>query len=123
MKNIIFLFIVVFSITAYSQTGTALSFESKVGNYGEIKQGTPAELKFVFKNTSQQVIEIKDVKSNTRAISFKIEDRQIEPGQTSFISVIHNSKEVGTIRNTITVLTSEESAIYTLAVRGSVVKP
>jgi len=62
MKNVFFVVLVILSLTTYSQTLGGLSFESKVGNYGEIKLGAPAEIEFVFKNTSEKTIEIKDIK-------------------------------------------------------------
>ncbi len=123
MKKIIFIVILAISATSYSQTVGGLSFESKVGNFGEIKQGTSAEIEFVIKNSAQQTIEIKDVKSNTRAISFRIKDKQLRPGQSSSITIVYNAKELGPIRNTITIHASGDPSIYTLAVRGSVVKP
>jgi len=123
MKKIFLVIITAVSLTAYSQSSGALSFESKVGNYGEIKTGSPAEIDFVFKNTSQATVEIKDVKSNTRAITYKIKDKLVKPGQASLITVIYNTKEVGPVRNTISVITSGEPSIYTLAVRGNVVNP
>lgn len=123
MKFIAFIVTVLFTVTTYSQTAGGLSFESKVGNFGEIKQNTPAEIEFVFKNTAQETIEIKNVKSNTRAISFKIKDKQVEPGQTSSLTIIHNAKDLGPVRNTISIHVSGQPSIYTLAVRGNVVKP
>ena len=122
MKKVILLLSVVFTMTAHSQAISALKFESKVGNYGELKVGESATIEFVFTNVSDKPITIKNVKSNTSDINFKIKDKVVEPGQKSSIQVIYSTDEEGPIRKTISVYCSGEPSIYTLAIRGRVIK-
>jgi hypothetical protein len=118
----IFLFLLMFAGTvAYSQS-EGLQFESKMGDYGVVKFGTSAEYEFKFVNQSSEDITIKNIKSNKRSISYVVKDSIVKAGQKSSIKVIYKTDEVGPIRRTITVFTTGTPSVYTLSLRGRIVK-
>lgn len=120
MKNIYFILVVLISVVSFAQQSSGIEFETKIGDYGDLKFGAPAECEFFFKNTSGKNVEIKSVKSNTRALSFIVRDSIIKPGQRSSIVIIYNTDEVGPIRKTITVFNTGSPNVHTLSIRGRV---
>ncbi len=120
MKHLVVLFLLISSL-AFSQS-KGIQFDSKIGDYGTLKYGEPAELQFGFVNKSNEDVTIRKVKSNSRSITFKIKDSIVKPGQRSWIKVFYKTEEEGLIRRKVTVFTTGNTPIHTLSLRGRVLK-
>jgi len=113
-------FFLMLFITIYAQDEGKLVFDENAKDYGTLKYGEHAQCDFEITNTGKTDVTIKDVKSNSRNLEFKIEDSIVKPGQKIKLSVIYNTENEGPIRKTITVFTNAKPAVYTLNVRGRV---
>lgn len=103
-----------------AQNSNPLIFEEDTCDYGTLKVGDKAECVFNFTNLGENDVKIKDVKSNSRKIDFKLPDATISPSEQAHLIVKYDCKVEGPIRKTITIFTDAKPSVYTLLVKGRV---
>lgn len=125
MKKLLRLFIFLFGFFAFSQEGAQIEFEVETINYGEVKRSTDNGVReFVFKNTGDAPLIIKEVKSSCGCTVPEWPKTPIEPGKTEKIVVKYNMNP-GPISKTITVVSNAKNkpnGIIPLRIKGSVLR-
>ncbi len=103
-----------------AQNSNTLKFDSNIKDYGTLNYGEHAQCNFELTNIGKEDIQIKNVKSNSRSLEFKLSDSLLKPGETTKLSVIYDTEKEGPIRKTITVFSDAKPSVYTLTVKGRV---
>ena len=122
MRNLLFLFIAISSGFVFSQeVGPKIEFESLEINYGEISKGDNGIRIFKFTNIGSKPLIINKVYSSCGCTIPKKPSSPIGPGQSDEIQVKYDTKRVGPIRKTITVLSNAiNSPTMSLKITGNV---
>ena len=122
MKTLHCLTLLVFfvCISLYAQEkGPKISFETSLIDYGTIENGSEGKRSFSFKNTGDQELIIKNVRSSCGCTIPKKPDAPIIPGEKSEIIVKYDTNRQGPFRKTITVSTNvEDMPIIALKIKG-----
>ena len=125
MKNILALFIALFSLTlVHSQEKKPeISFEKTVIDYGTVNKGDNGVRDFVFRNSGNAPLIISSVKSTCGCTIPKKPEKPILPGESEKIQVKYDTKRVGFIRKSITVTSNAAASPTTiLKIKGQVVE-
>ena len=125
MKNILALFIALFSLTlVHSQEKKPeISFEKTVIDYGTVNKGDNGVREFIFRNSGNAPLIISNVKSTCGCTIPKKPEKPILPGESEKIQVKYDTKRVGFIRKSITVTSNAASSPTTiLKIKGQVVE-
>lgn len=121
-------FLLLFAATGMAQKGPKIEFEAKDNtiDYGEVSKETDNGLRtFVFTNTGDEPLIIKNVKSTCGCTVPTKPTDPILPGKSDKIQVKYNMNP-GPIRKTITVETNAvnyEEGIIALKIKGEVIPP
>lgn len=108
-------------VTEVKEAGDALKFENLVHNFGTVPEGPAASYDFVFKNTTNEKIQLESVRASCGCTTPFWSKEAIEPGATSKITVSYNTKgRPGTIYKTITVKSTAGQKVLTI--KGNVEK-
>jgi hypothetical protein len=75
-----------------SSQSAALTFEEKVHNFGDIKEGEKVEYSFKFTNTGSSPLLIEDAISSCGCTVPEWPKEPIKPGQTGYMKVIFDSR-------------------------------
>lgn len=70
---------------------SALSFETETHDFGRVQSGEKLAYSFVFKNTGNGPILIKNAEADCGCITARFTQNQIKPGETGTIEVIFDS--------------------------------
>ncbi|MEL6670924.1 MAG: DUF1573 domain-containing protein [Bacteroidota bacterium] len=89
-------------------------------NFGEIPQGVPAKIKFVFTNDGDQALKISRVKASCGCTATDYSKEAVAPGEQGYVMAEYNAYGVGVFHKTITVYTNEENAVKILRIKGEV---
>ncbi len=108
------------SSDAIAPTVSCLSWEKTTIDVGIIKQNNPAEVSFLFKNTSDQPVVITDVKTSCGCTAANHSQEPVKPGESSKITVTYNAKSMGAFHKSITVKTSADTNPIVLTLSGEV---
>lgn len=100
-------------------------FESKVFNFGDIKQGEKASYQFKFKNEGKKDLIIRKTKSSCGCTIVNNSKEVIKPGESSSFDVTFNSSGKSNRQNkTISIITNDpENSQISLRVTGNIVVP
>ena len=100
-----------------------LVFKKLSHDFGEIEKGAPVTVNFEFTNTSNEVIEIKDVKPSCGCTSATPDKTSYNPGETGRIPVTFNPERFqNSFLKKVTVKTSDtEVPVTDLSIRGIIV--
>ncbi|MEZ4854604.1 DUF1573 domain-containing protein [Flavobacterium sp.] len=124
MKKILNIVLVLFGCTVFAQAGASIAFEAETINYGEVVKGVDSGVReFVFTNTGDAPLVIKDVKSSCGCTVPEWPKTPIAPGKSDKIVVKYNMNP-GAISKTITVETNavnKPNGIVPLRIKGNVV--
>ena len=119
-KYILFIFLSVF--LSHGQENSKLEFDSKVVDFGELKEGSKAKKSISFKNVGNKPVEIRKVTSTGH---IKVENNPegiINQNSSSKIVLSYNTKKVGPIRRTLTVYSDAVNPIVSIKIKGIVKK-
>lgn len=83
--------------------GPIIQFEKEVHDFGNIKQGDPAEYEFVFKNIGDEPLVITNARSSCGCTVPHWTNEPVPPNGRGVIKVKYDSQRVGPINKTITV--------------------
>ncbi|MBM6498616.1 MAG: DUF1573 domain-containing protein [Flavobacterium sp.] len=129
MKKYLLLVLVIFSSAVFAQSGAKIEFKDKDNtiDYGTVNKEDDNGLRaFVFTNTGDAPLIIKDAKSTCGCTVPSFPKEPIAPGQSGKIEVKYNMN-TGPIRKTITIETNAinyDEGRVALKIKGEViVKP
>lgn len=121
MKKLLISAIFVFvGFTLQAQDTAKMEFESEVIEYGKIEKGSDGIRTFVFTNTGNIPLVIKDVSSSCGCTVPSKPEAPVQPGETGEIKVKYDTNIVGPIRKTITVYSNADIPAKSLKIKGEV---
>jgi len=125
-----FLFCLFFIVTitiAKAQTttkdttrGPEIYFKNMVYDYGTIKKGADGNCEFTFTNTGTDTLELHKVKSSCGCTIPSWSDEPVPPGGKGVIKVKYDTKKVGNIYKTISVMSDAKTNPVILTITGTV---
>ena len=125
MKKLLSVLIFLVSFFAFAQEGPKIEFKTETINYGEVVKGVDDGVReFIFTNTGDAPLLIKDVKSSCGCTVPEWPKTAIEPGKSDKIVVKYNMNP-GPISKTITVetnATNKPNGVIPLRIKGTVIK-
>lgn len=118
---LIFVFSFVSTQAQQTQTGSEITFEKLVHNYGEIIQSGNGEYSFVFKNTGNEPLILSNVRSSCGCTVPEWPRNPIMPGQSSNIKVIYDTNIIGPINRQVTIMSNATNSPTVLRISGNVI--
>ena len=126
MIRFIFVFLLSFSITAFSQLmGPKVSVQQVEYNFGNITQGDIVSHTFIITNNGGDLLKITDVKASCGCTAANPTKRELKPGESSNLEVTFNSKgRKGPQTKTVNVTTNDpEKKAVTLTIKCNIIVP
>ena len=96
-------------------------FEQETINYGQIAKSSNGERVFVFTNTGDKPLIIKNIKSSCGCTIPKKPKEPIMPGKKGEIKVSYDTKRVGGFYKSITIFSNAKNARKIIKIKGNVV--
>ncbi|MDO5608912.1 MAG: DUF1573 domain-containing protein [Capnocytophaga sp.] len=122
-KFFTFLFVAAFSAMTYAQDAADIKFVTEEIDYGTVKEGADGKRVFEFTNTGKAPLVITNVSSSCGCTVPSWTKEPVAPGAKGKIEVVYDTKRVGPIRKTITVLSNaKDNGQKTLRIKGTVEK-
>ena|SRR6218665_1844539 len=127
MKKFILIAVVLVNATVFAQKGPKIEFKDKDNtiDYGKVSKEDDTGLRtFVFTNTGDQPLVVKEAKSTCGCTVPTFSKEPIAPGKTGSIDVKYNMN-LGPIRKTITVETNAvnvEEGRVAIKIKGEVIE-
>lgn len=100
----------------------ALSFESETIDFGEAKEGDKVDVRFNFKNVSDKVITITNIRTSCGCTAPKLDKKQFAPGETdTIVATFNTTGRTDRQTSTVTVETDDpDKPRYMLRLSGIV---
>lgn len=112
-----------FGLQAQTPGEHSISFEKNTHEFGELKQGVPAEFAFKFTNTTEAPIKLTNVKASCGCTTPTWPRTEIAAGAVGEIVVRYNAKAVGPFNKSIRVNYEGRVDPVTLFIKGKVKAP
>ncbi len=135
MKSFLILFssVLIFSLTGCSQSGTKeektesdkvseITFTETEHDYGTIEYNGNGEYEFVFENTGDSPLVLKNVKTSCGCTASEWSKEPINEGDTGKIKVSYRTTIPGSFSKSITVFSNASNPMVTLRIKGNVEK-
>ena len=117
--NLLFLFVIAQAIS--QEIGPQINFKTMTIDYGTIENNSNGERIFIFSNTGNAPLIIKNVQSSCGCTVPKKPKGPIAPGESSEIIVRYDTNRQGPFRKTITITTNvNDNPILALKIKGIV---
>ncbi len=133
MKNLLFSFVLLmftaFTVNAQNSETPAqadpnapeISFEKTVHDYGTIFQASDGACEFKFTNTGKEPLILSKPQSSCGCTIPTWPQEPILPGKSDVIKVTYNTRSIGPINKTVTILSNAKTSRVVLQIKGSVV--
>jgi len=133
MKNFLFSFVLVmfavFSSNAQNAVAQAstnpnapeITFEKTVHDYGTIYQASDGTSEFKFTNTGKEPLILSKPQSSCGCTVPTWPQEPILPGKSDVIKVTYNTRSIGPINKTVTILSNAKTPRVVLSIKGAVV--
>lgn len=109
------------AVTNAVSSGPRISFAEPNFNFGKVDAGMAVKHDFIFTNTGDQLLTIKDVHPSCGCTTAGSYDKEVAPGQVGKISIQFNSSGYsGTVSKTITVTCNDPRTTLYLRLDGAV---
>ena len=110
---------------ATNAVGPKIKFANSIYDFGKVKSGEPVKYTYVFTNTGDELLEIKNVQPQCGCTAANDWTRKVEPGQTGTISIQFNSANYnGNVLKNVTVTCNDRTQPNTvLQLKGTLWKP
>ena len=102
--------------------GPEIYFKNIVHDYGIIKKGDDGNCEFTFTNTGNDTLELHKVKSSCGCTIPSWSDEPVPPGGSGIIKVVYDTKKVGAIYKTISVMSDAKTNPVILTITGTVIE-
>lgn len=124
MRKILLLLMVFIGFVMNAQEKKpVIEFKEEVIDYGTIKKGDNGLRVFEFTNTGDAPLIITDAYSSCNCTIPSVpKNTPIAPGESGKIEVLYDTKILGTIRKTITIITNASENPIALRIKGKVVE-
>ena len=103
--------------------GQEIWFEEYLHDYGVIEKNGDGTWAFVFKNVGEKPFVINRVRSTCGCTVPEWPREPIEPGASSEIKVVYDTKKTGTFLKSVIVYSSAANSPVKLQIKGKVVDP
>jgi hypothetical protein len=100
---------------------SAIVWKAEAIEVGQIPQGTPRNIEFEFKNTSDKSVIITNVKPACGCTTSDYTKEPIAPGKSGFVKATYNASALGSFNKTVTVTTNLDDTPKVLTFKGTVV--
>lgn len=98
-----------------------ISFKKEKFDFGKVKQGKKVKYSFVFENTGDMPVIIKEVKSSCGCISVDYSEEYVQPGESGEIQMkLKTNGKSGSFKKKITVYGNMDPPTFTLIVTGKI---
>jgi Protein of unknown function (DUF1573) len=110
---------------ADSAVGPRIQFATPVHDFGRARAGEPVKYTYVFTNTGDALLEVKNVQPQCGCTTAGEFSRKVEPGQAGSIAISFNTSAYnGQVFKTVTVTSNDKKQpTYVLQLKGIVWKP
>ncbi|MFA4851927.1 MAG: DUF1573 domain-containing protein [Bacteroidales bacterium] len=99
-----------------------ITLDKTVHDYGTIKKDADGSCEFTFKNTGKEPLVLSNVKSSCGCTVPSWSKDPILPGKSGVIKVVYDTKKVGPISKTITVMSNAKTNPVVLSIKGTVIE-
>ncbi len=99
-----------------------ITLDKTVHDYGTIKKDADGSCKFTFKNTGKEPLVLSNVKSSCGCTVPSWSKDPILPGKSGVIKIVYDTKKVGPISKTITVMSNAKTNPVVLSIKGTVIE-
>jgi hypothetical protein len=97
-----------------------VSWAKESHEFGEIPQGKPVSIEFVFTNNGDEPLLVADAVASCGCTASDYSKEPIMPGKSSKIKVTYNAANVGAFTKTVTVNFSDAASKKVLNIKGTV---
>lgn len=104
-----------------STNGPEITFEKVVHDYGTIHRNADGNCEFEFTNTGNEPLVLSTVRSSCGCTVPKWPREPILPGKSSVINVKYDTRRMGTINKSITVLSNAKTSSVVLSIKGKII--
>jgi hypothetical protein len=124
-KTILILtFLIIILTSFFSIKGPILELDKDIHNYGSIKYGENGNCEFILKNKGDENLNIYNVVTTCGCTVVNIQNKIIEPGDSSILKIKYDTKRPGAINKKILIKSNDtyspEKVIY---IKGFVNNP
>lgn len=98
-----------------------ITFDKVIHNYGVILKGDNGKCEFRFTNTGKEPLILSRPRSNCGCTVPTWPRYPIMPGKSEVISVVYDTKRMGTIRKSVTVFSNAKNNAVVLRIKGTVI--
>jgi hypothetical protein len=99
-----------------------MKFKTEIIDYGTIEKGANAIREFYFTNTGNAPLIISDVKRSCGCTIPSWPKEPIQPDKTSIIYVKYDTKRVGIINKSISIISNAKRPTIVLQIKGKVIE-
>jgi len=114
-------FLIIFCSSFYLNA-QEFKFQKETIDYGKVQKGSNGERTFVFTNTGEAPLIIKDVKSSCGCTVPKKPEQPIMPGEKGEIKVSYDTNRVGGFSKSITIFSNAIIPRKIIRIKGIVTK-
>lgn len=104
-----------------SSNGPQISFDKVVHDYGTIYKGADGNCDFEFTNTGNEPLVLSTVRSSCGCTVPKWPREPILPGKKGVINVRYDTRRMGTINKSITVMSNAKTSSVVLSIKGKII--
>ncbi|WKD85060.1 hypothetical protein KCTC32516_00398 [Polaribacter huanghezhanensis] len=130
ISYLIIIFIISFLISNYFRKGkekenmkkTSISYDFKKHNFFKIRKNIEASIYFVYKNTGQHPLKIKNIVSTCGCTIPVWSRKELAPSMKDSILVTYDSKETGKFIKSIYVTSNSQIKLDVLRIEGMVLE-
>lgn len=118
-KMQLFLLVFLLASTQILAQNNSLTFHTETYNFGRIpKSATPVKYNFVFQNTSNKPVAIKQIESDCACMTTSYPKAEIAPNEESMISITYSPYRAGPFEKEFHVITEGNQENYLLKIKG-----
>jgi hypothetical protein len=103
-------------------SGPIIEFVKTIHDYGTVKKESDGSCQFVFKNTGNEPLLLTNVTSSCGCTVPTWPKEPVLPGNNGTIKVVYDTKKIGTISKTISVMSNAVNNKVELAIKGNVIE-
>ncbi|WP_299048675.1 DUF1573 domain-containing protein [uncultured Polaribacter sp.] len=118
----VFASIVVLFFLSFSVHAQEFKFEKEIIDYGKIAKGDNGERIFIFTNTGNQPLIIKNIQSSCGCTVPKKPEQPIMPGEKGEIKVSYDTTRIGGFSKAITIFSNAKNSRKVIKIKGYVEK-
>ena len=118
----VFASIVVMFFLSFSLQAQEFNFEKEIIDYGKIAKGDNGERIFIFTNTGNQPLIIKNIQSSCGCTVPKKPEHPIMPGEKGEIKVSYDTTRIGGFSKAITIFSNAKNSRKVIKIKGYVEK-